>query len=131
MSKPGLLLRDLGGIIYARRSPERLAYSRELMMAAALLAVSAGVLAHLFLLGLELPLAVAMLVCELAWLVLGLNVAVRRGARRERVAKMGLALLLISAAGDLVLLSLASSSGSRYRGCGRCSTSLPGWSAFC
>ena len=106
MSKPPALLRDLVGIIYARRSPERLPYSRQLMMAAVLLAVSAGVLAHLFLLGLELPFAVAMVVCELGWLVLGLNVAVRRGGRRERVAKMGLALLLISGAGDLVLIAL-------------------------
>lgn len=95
---------DLLGVIYRRRSPERLVYNRSLLIAAVALAVSAALLAHLFFYAAELPHAVLKMVCELGLFVVGLNLAVRARARRERIVKMALALLLISGLGDLVLL---------------------------
>lgn len=109
MSKPGggRLLGDLLGVIYRRRSPERLTYSRPMLIAGLVLAICAALLAHLFFFAMELPLAVLKMVCELGLFVLGLNLAVRARARRERVLKMALALVLISGLGDLALLILA------------------------
>jgi hypothetical protein len=82
-------------------------YSRPMLTAGLILAVSAALLAHLFFFGLELPLAVLKMVCELGLFVAGLRLAVRARARRERVLKMALALVLISGLGDLVLLVVA------------------------
>ncbi len=109
MSKPyGVrLLGDLLGIIYLRRSPERLVYSRGVLIAALVLAVIAAFAAHVLFLGLSLPFALLKIVCELGLFVVALNQTRRTGAVRFRVLKMTIALLLISALGDVVLVSLS------------------------
>lgn len=111
MSKPRRwrALRDVLGVIYARRSPERLPYARPLLVWALVLAVGAGLLAHVTLLGLDVPQALLKVVCELGVFVLALNLAVRgrRRRRTERALKMAFALLLISALGDLLLVGLS------------------------
>lgn len=109
MSKPSAqrLLDDLLGIIYLRRSPERLVYSRGVLIAALVLAVVAAFAAHVLFLGLSLPFALLKIVCELGIFVVALNQTARTSAVRFRVLKMALALLLISALGDAVLVSLS------------------------
>lgn len=99
---------DLLGVIYRRRSPERLTYARPLLVWALVLAICAALLAHLMLLGLDVPHSLLKVVCELGVFVLGLNLATRgRRVRVERVLKMAFALLLISALGDLVLVGVS------------------------
>ena len=109
MSKPPALrlLGDLLGIIYLRRSPERLVYSRGVLIAALVLAVIAAFAAHVLFLGLSLPFALLKIVCELGLFVVALNQTARTGAVRYRVLKMTIALFLISALGDLVLVGLS------------------------
>ncbi|TDJ39711.1 MAG: hypothetical protein E2O54_09835 [Gammaproteobacteria bacterium] len=109
MSKPSAqrLLDDLLGIIYLRRSPERLVYSRGVLIAALVLAVVAAFAAHVLFLGLSLPFALLKIVCELGIFVVALNQTARTSAVHFRVLKMALALLLISALGDAVLVSLS------------------------
>lgn len=109
MSKPSAqrLLDDLLGIIYLRRSPERLVYSRGVLIAALVLAVVAAFAAHVLFLGLSLPFALLKIVCELGIFVVALNQTARTRAVHFRVLKMALALLLISALGDAVLVSLS------------------------
>ena len=110
MSKPSAvrLLGDLLGIIYLRRSPERLLYSRQMLIAALVLALIAAFAAHVLFLGLSVPFALLKIVCELGLFVIALNQAARTGAVRFRVLKMALALLLISALGDVLLVGLSS-----------------------
>jgi hypothetical protein len=109
MSKPyGIrLLGDLLGIIYLRRSPERLVYSRGVLIAALVLAVIAAFATHVLFLGLTMPFALLKVVCELGIFVVALNQTRRTNAVRFRVLKMAIALLLISALGDVVLVSLS------------------------
>lgn len=109
MSKPSAqrLLDDLLGIIYLRRSPERLVYSRGVLIAALVLAVVAAFAAHVLFLGLSLPFALLKIVCELGIFVVALNQTARTSSVHFRVLKMALALLLISALGDAVLVSLS------------------------
>lgn len=109
MSKPSAqrLLDDLLGIIYLRRSPERLVYSRGVLIAALVLAVVAAFAAHVLFLGLSLPFALLKIVCELGIFVVALNQTARTRAVHFRVLKMALALLLISALGDAALVSLS------------------------
>lgn len=109
MSKPSALrlLGDLLGIIYLRRSPERLVYSRGVLIAALVLALLAAFAAHVLFLGLSLPFALLKIVCELGLFVVALNQTVRIGAVRHRVLKMTIALFLISALGDVVLVGLS------------------------
>jgi hypothetical protein len=109
MSKPSAvrLLGDLLGIIYLRRSPERLLYSRQMLIAAVVLALITAFAAHVLFLRLSVPYALLKIVCELGLFVIALNQTARIGAVRLRVLKMALALLLISALGDVVLVCLS------------------------
>lgn len=101
------LLGDLLGIIYLRRSPERLVYTRRILIAALVLAVAAAFAAHVLFLGLSVPFALLKIVCELGLLVVALNQTTRIQAVRYRVLKMTIALLLISALGDALLVGLS------------------------
>ena len=82
-------------------------YSRGVLIAALVLAVIAALATHVLFLDLTIPFALLKVVCELGIFVVALNQTRRTNAVRFRVLKMAIALLLISALGDVVLVSLS------------------------
>ena len=106
----GQILRQttaLLGIVFARKSPERLSYSRRNLIVSVFVALFAAYFAHTRFLGLDTPHALVKLVFELGILVVGLNLAWRSSADRQRLLRMTMTLFLISAAGDVVLILLS------------------------
>lgn len=95
------------GIVFARKSPERLSYSRRNLIVSVFVALFAAYFAHTRFLGLDTPHALVKLVFELGILVVGLNFAWRSRADRQRLLRMTMTLFLISAAGDVVLILLS------------------------
>ncbi len=102
----------LVGVIFLRKSPERLTYSRRRLLLAIGLACPFAYVSHVWLLGLDTPHALLKMVCELIVLVVGLrlarlNQAGRATAFQYRLLVMTLTLFLISIFGDSVLIVLS------------------------
>ena len=95
------------GIIYARKSPERLAHSRRRTLTSLLVAVALAYMAHLLLGELNPPQAILRIVCELLMLVVGIRFMPSTPNARYRVLKMVTALLAISMLGDGVLIAIS------------------------
>lgn len=99
----------LFGVVFLRRSPERLAYSRQRLLLAIGLACPAAYVTHVWLLGLDTPHALLKMVCELIVLVMGLRLARISHATsgQYRLLVMTLTLFLISLFGDVLLIALS------------------------
>ncbi len=106
------LVTALVGIIFLRKSPERLSYSRTRLLLSIGLACPVAYGCHVWLLGLDTPHALLKMVCELGVLVIGLRLARLSQANsatvsQHRLLVMTLTLFLISIFGDLVLIALS------------------------
>ena len=100
------------GVIFLRKSPERLSYSRQRLLLTIGFACPAAFVCHVWLLGLDTPHALLKMVCELIVLVIGLRLArISQASNAKgsqyRLLVMTLTLFLISIFGDLVLLALS------------------------
>ena len=99
-------------MIFLRKSPERLTYSRTRLILAIGLACPIAYVSHVWLLGLDTPHALLKMVCELIVLVIALrlvrlNQPSSATAAQYRLLVMTLTLFLISIFGDLVLIVLS------------------------
>ena len=114
----------LAGVIFARKSPQRLRYSKSRLNFAIGCACLLGYLAHTLFLGLDPPQALVKLVFEIAVLIIGLRYLSKTSLSRQKLMKMTLSLFLISIYGDgsLLLLSLIGTNSS--------SESALAWAAF-
>ncbi|MCZ6643985.1 MAG: hypothetical protein O7F71_20605 [Gammaproteobacteria bacterium] len=100
------------GVIFLRKSPERLTYSRRRLLLAIGLACPVAYVSHAWLLGLDTPHALMKMVCELTVLVIGLRLArlsqqSSGSTSQYRLLVMTLTLFLISIFGDSVLVALS------------------------
>jgi hypothetical protein len=98
-------LKSLLGITFKRQSPERLQYSRRRLVVAVVVAVGLAFASHLLFFEMTPNAALLKLVFELGVLVIGLNLAWATRSARHRLLKMTLALFLISALGDALLIA--------------------------
>ncbi|MDA1073402.1 MAG: hypothetical protein O3A63_01405 [Proteobacteria bacterium] len=94
-------------IIFARKSPERLHYTRPRLVVSVFLAVICAFLAHLMFFGYPINDALLSIVARLGVFVVAVNQTAAADKTRHRVLKMMLALFLISAFGDATLVLLS------------------------
>jgi hypothetical protein len=104
---PFNLIKSVLLVIFARKSPERLHYTRPRLVVSIIFAVLFAFGSHVLFFGYPINDALLNIVARLGVFVVAVNQTAATDRVRHRVLKMMLALFLISALGDGLLVALA------------------------